>query len=197
MKKIIIFLGVPGSGKGTQAMRLVEKHGYTHISTGDLLRALAKDDHADPADKAALKAMQEGGLVADSLIYKLAFRAIEDSLKQGKGVLLDGAIRNVSQARAYHEFFAEHQLLDEVLVLEIHIDDALVMERLMARKNVSGETRADDDPEVMKQRIAKQGNASVAPILDYYEAFGILQTVDGSMTIDEVTEAIETVLEEN
>jgi adenylate kinase len=81
MKKIIIFLGAPGSGKGTQAKNIVKNYGYAHISTGESLRALAKSDNIKPEDKAALEAMKEGHLVPDWLIFRLAFEEIDECLK--------------------------------------------------------------------------------------------------------------------
>src|SRR3989338_3440124 len=123
MKKIIILLGVPGSGKGTQAKRLCERYGYAHISTGDLLRKLEQDPRADVEDKQKLTAMRAGKLVSDDLIYKLVFREIQTSMSQGKGVVLDGAIRSVEQAKTYQTFFVEQGWDDEVLAIEIALSD--------------------------------------------------------------------------
>ena len=103
MKRIIILMGVPGSGKGTQARKLVQKYNYGHISTGDLLRALDNDENADKQDKQKLADMKAGKLVADDLIYKLAFAEMDKYLDAGQGVILDGAIRNVEQAKKYQE----------------------------------------------------------------------------------------------
>ena len=96
-------MGVPGSGKGTQARKLVQKYNYGHISTGDLLRALDNDENADKQDKQKLADMKAGKLVADDLIYKLAFAEMDKYLDAGQGVILDGAIRNVEQAKKYQE----------------------------------------------------------------------------------------------
>ena len=112
MKKVIILLGIPGSGKGTQAKLLVQKYGYGHISTGDLLRALQADAKADAKDKQMLADMKAGKLVADELIYKLAFAEMEKYLNAGNGVVLDGAIRSVEQAKAYQQFFADKAVTD-------------------------------------------------------------------------------------
>ena len=93
MKKIIILMGVPGSGKGTQARILKQKFNYGHISTGDLLRALDADPNGDPEDKKMLADMKAGKLVSDSLIYKLAFQEIEkyfDGNLSGKTIALWG-----------------------------------------------------------------------------------------------------------
>lgn len=191
MKRIIILLGVPGSGKGTQAKKIAEKYGYAHISTGDLLRALEKDAQADAGDKQKLADMKTGKLVADDLIYKLAWRAIKQALGQGKGVVLDGAIRSVEQAKAYQKFFTEQGAANDVLVIEVHIDDATVMKRLQIRLETVGKQRVDDDPKIMQQRLAEQGNAALRPILDYYRHLGALQTVNGEPPIEEVEREIE------
>ncbi|MFA6485949.1 MAG: nucleoside monophosphate kinase [Candidatus Magasanikbacteria bacterium] len=213
MKKIIIFLGPPGSGKGTQAKKIAKKFDFGHISTGDLLRHLANDPHADPTDKQKLIEMKSGKLVSDDLIYKLAFREIEKYLSAGKGVVLDGAIRSVAQAKKYQEFFISKNLTDEVAV-EIALSDEEAFNRLTKRRVCAGcgeiipylpstrsltscpkcggelKVRKDDEPAVIKQRIVDQGNAALAPILKYYENLGMLKKVDGAAPIDEVEEKI-------
>jgi adenylate kinase len=193
MKKIIILLGVPGSGKGTQAKQISELYGYIHLSTGDLLRALDADPDADPADKAKLAEMKAGKLVSNDLIYKLAFKKIESALANGQGVVLDGAIRSVDQAEAYEAFFAEHDLSDNVIAIEIAIPDEEIMRRLEARV-ASGASRADDTPEVMQKRIAEQGNTVLQPIAHYYDKLGVLARVDGRKSIPEVRNDIEKIL---
>lgn len=190
MKKIIILMGVPGSGKGTQAMRLADRFDYAHISTGDLLRALDADSDADPVDKQKLADMKVGRLVSDNLIYRLAFREIEKNIESGKGVILDGAIRNVEQAKAYQNFFTDKNLADEVIVIEVAIDDETSLERLMYRRENAAEVRADDDPEIMKKRIREQGNDVIQPILEYYESLGLLTRIDGMSSSEGVEELI-------
>jgi len=215
MKKIIILIGAPGSGKGTQAKRLVDRYGYGHISTGDLLRALDKDENADPMDKKMLEGMKLGVLVSDELIYKLAFNEIEKYLSAGKGIVLDGAIRNVDQAKKYQDFFIEKGYGSDVIVIEISITDELSMKRALVRREYATkgklvpavassmdggtarveEVRRDDEPEVLKKRLAEQGNVALKPILDYYDDLGILVRQDGSKSIDEVDEDVINILE--
>ena len=197
MKKIIIFLGVPGSGKGTQAKKIADKYGYAHVSTGDLLRTLEHDRTADPADWQKLADMKAGKLVADELIYKLAFRAIEESLARGEGVVLDGAVRTVEQAKEFQRFFEEKKVASEVLAIEIHIADATVMKRLEIRLELQGKQRADDDPEVMRKRMKEQGNKALKPILDFYRSLGVLATIDGEPPIAAVEREITKVIEGN
>ncbi|MFA7314830.1 MAG: nucleoside monophosphate kinase [Candidatus Magasanikbacteria bacterium] len=214
MKKIIILMGVPGSGKGTQARKLVQRFGVAHISTGDLLRSLDSDPNADKEDKAKLAQMKAGKLVSDDLIYKLAFAEIKKNLDINKTVVLDGAIRTVEQAQKYEEFFVSLNLENEIIVIEIKLSDATSYNRLTKRKVCPacgfilpytkendlkidcpecGDkliVRKDDNPETIEKRIKEQGNVALAPILDFYREKGLLVTVDGEKNIDEVDEVV-------
>ena len=203
-------MGVPGSGKGTQARKLVQKFGFAHISTGDLLRALEADPKGDKEDKAKLSEMKAGKLVSDDLIYKLAFNEIKKNLDAGKSVILDGAIRTVTQAKKYEEFFASIGMEQEVVVIEIKLSDETSLNRLTKRKVCSacgfilpyskendlkvdcpecGEkliVRSDDNPETINKRIKEQGNVAIQPILEYYREKGELFSLDGEKDIEEV-----------
>ena len=211
-------MGVPGSGKGTQARKMAQKYNYGHISTGDLLRALDTDQNANPEDKQMLAEMKAGKLVADSLIYKLAFAEIKKYLNNNQGVILDGAIRNLEQAQEYQKFFTEQGWSGEVQVVEIKISDETTWNRLTKRKvcpscgfilpyspqnesitvcpECSGELiiRKDDDPEIIKKRITEQGNVVIQPILEYYQNLGLLVTINGEANIDQVDEEIDKIL---
>lgn len=199
MKHIILFMGIPGSGKGTQAHRLVEEFGYTHISTGDLLRALAKDEEADPADKAALAEMKSGGLVSDELVLKLTFTAIEKALAAGTGVVLDGSVRTIGQAKAFYDLLKERNLVDDAVVIEIALSDETAIERLTLRKEIGSQAggkvvfREDDQPEIIKKRIAEQGNTVVAPLTAFFEEKELLQRIDGALDVESVAQEIKTV----
>lgn len=212
-------MGVPGSGKGTQAKKIAKKYNYGHISTGDLLRTLNADQNGDPEDKKKLADMKAGRLVSDDLIYKLAFREMDRHLDVGKGVVLDGAIRNVDQAKKYQEYFVGKKLEKEVVVIEVALSDESSYNRLTKRKvcpvcgfilpyspenelktdcpecNAKLIIRADDNPETIKKRIVEQGNTAIKPILDYYDAMGLLVKVDGEPVIVEVEREIEEKLE--
>jgi adenylate kinase len=220
MKHIIVLLGIPGSGKGTEARLLKERYGYQHISTGDLLRALESDPHGDLADKAKLSDMKAGRLVDDSLIYKLAFAAISSALDAGSGVVLDGAIRSVDQAKAYDAFFASIGKEQDVAALVLELTDDLARKRLLRRKVCSacghimpytketedlfvcpecqGELviRKDDNEETIEKRLRDQGNTMLSPIVAYYQDRGILLTVDGSRAIDVVDVDVRALLEQ-
>ena len=134
MKRIIILMGVPGSGKGTQARKLVAKYNYGQISTGDLLRALEKDENADEQDKQKLADMKAGKLVSDDLIYKLVFVEMDKYLDDDQGIILDGAIRNLEQAKKYQEYFEGKGLVGEVVVIEVTLTDDTSFKRLTRRK---------------------------------------------------------------
>jgi len=221
MKKIIILMGVPGSGKGTQARKLATRYGYAHISTGDLLRALDADPNADPDDKKMLAdTMKTGKLVPNELTFKLAFKEIEKNLQAEKGVILDGAIRSVEQAEEYQKFFEKNDVQDEVIVIEIKLSDESSWNRLTKRKvcpscgfilpyspenelkttcpECGGEliVRKDDNPETIKQRIADQGNNAIGPILNYYKDKGALISLDGEKSIEDVDGEMVKILEQ-
>lgn len=161
-----------------------------------------------------------GHLAPDAIIYKLAFAEIEKYLSRGEGVVLDGAIRNVEQAKGFEKFFEDKGLDGEVAVIEISLNDHEVFNRLTKRRicSVCGEiipwlqtnrhlekcpkcggdlqVRPDDDVNVIKNRIKKQGEAAIKPIVDYYEQKGLLRKIDGLPSIDEVEIEVGKVLNE-
>lgn len=214
MKKIIILFGPPGSGKGTQAKLLAQKTGYAHISTGDLVRDLKSKSNLSADESKAVEIMQTGALVPSELIYRLAFSAIAESLKKIHGVILDGAVRSVEQAQRYQEFFVKNNWQNEVEAVSIELSDEDATERLSKRVVCSrcGEifintgirkcakcggavaARADDDPEAVRVRLKLQGNAVLAPILEFYKKLNILKTVDGRGTVAQVAAAINNLL---
>lgn len=192
MKQIIILLGVPGSGKGTQAEKIAEKHDYEHISTGDLFRDLDKDSISEEDFNEIKKYMDQGRVVPDKYVYKLAFPKIQEALEEKDGVVLDGAIRTLDQAKSYQKFFRSQNLQEEVLALEIRVPEEEAVERLKERGETSG--RDDDNEEIIKQRMKEQGQDALKPILNYYESLGVLETVDGDQPIEGVESSIEEVL---
>jgi len=129
-----MFFGPPGSGKGTQAKLLAASTGYRHISTGDLLRDLKTKSNLSNDEKIALSHMDRGELVPSYLIYKLAFAEIENALKNTPGVILDGAVRSLEQAREYEKFFEQNGWVVQVQALSINLTDEESFERLTKRR---------------------------------------------------------------
>ena len=219
MKKVIVLIGIPGSGKGTQAKRLAQNFGYGHISTGDLLRAFEKDPQLSTTDKNLLRDMKEGKLVTDALIYRLAFKAIDDYFSKGKGVVLDGAIRTSGQAQGYTDYFNSKGMDSEVVAVEIRLTDEEGVVRITNRKiceqcgfiipyipntdalstceKCGGKLirRSDDNPETILKRMKEQGNQAIAPICAYYQSHNQLRVVNGNKGIDEVEKEIITVVQ--
>lgn len=218
MKKIIIMMGPPGSGKGTQAKKIAAKYGYSHISTGDLLRSLATQPELNTSEKEAVEQMKAGNLVSDKLIYRLVFDRIEKEISAGRGVVLDGAIRNLEQAQGFQDFFEEKSYAKEVLVLQIALSDEEAFNRLTKRRvcmecgeiipwlastkdlkscpKCGGQLqiRQDDDPKIIEERIKKQGNAALDPIINFYKDLGVLVEVDGNQAIEDVEKDIAKIL---
>ena len=212
----IILLGPPGAGKGTQAARLVAGRGMVQLSTGDMLRAAVKA--GSPVGQKARAVMEAGELVSDAIVSAL----IGERLDQGDtaaGVIFDGYPRTAAQADALDILLSERgNALD--YVIELEVDEAALIERIVGRFtcaacgegyhdvfklpatagicDVCGSTefkrRPDDNAETVSTRMAEY-RAKTAPILPIYEARGLVRRVDGMADIDEVSRAIETVLE--
>lgn len=189
----LILLGPPGAGKGTQATRLVEKHGIVQLSTGDMLRAAVAN--ATPIGLKAKAVMESGGLVSDDIVIGI----IKDRIAEpdaAKGFILDGFPRTVAQAEALEKLLADQNLrLDAVIELEVD-QNALVgriVKRAEEAKAAGQPVRKDDDPEVFKTRLAAY-NRDTAAVTPFYEARGQLSRIDGMKPIGEVAGAIDKVL---
>ena len=189
----IVLLGAPGSGKGTQSQRLVERHGVPQVSTGDLLRAAVKA--GTPLGLKAKAVMDAGGLVSDDIVIGI----IKDRIKEAdasKGFILDGFPRTVAQAEALTKLLqAEKMQLDAVV--ELKVDEKALLARIenRAKETVAagGTVRADDNPESFKIRLDAY-REQTAPVSAYYASIGELKTVDGMAPIDQVTKALDGVL---
>ncbi|MDR3181591.1 MAG: adenylate kinase [Planctomycetaceae bacterium] len=180
----LVFVGPPGAGKGTQAEKIITKYKPVHLSTGDMLRAArdAKTEIGVQADKY----MSGGRLVPDGVIIGIiAERLKKDDCRQG--FLLDGFPRTIAQAEALDKMLSEAKTPLDV-VLELKVPD----EEL--RKRLSGRGRKDDTPAAVEERI-KGYHTITSPLLDYYGKKGLLKTIDGLGTVEDIFSRIEAVLD--
>ena len=189
----LILLGPPGSGKGTQAQRLVQRHGIIQLSTGEMLRnAVAAQT---PVGLRARDIMASGGLVPDDIVIGI----ISDRLDQpdaAKGFILDGFPRTVPQAEALDELLKKkHMKLDAVI--ELRVNESALLQRVETRaaetRARGEEVRIDDTPEVLTKRLASYRQLT-EPLIHYYSERRKLATVDGMMTIEHVTRDINRIL---
>ena len=134
--------------------------------------------------------MKRGKLVSNELIYKLAFAEISRYLAAGRGVILDGAVRTVAQAKKFQSFFQGLGLAPEIAVIDVRISDEVSLNRLLYRAQISQSSRADDRREVIKKRIKEQGNKAISPIVKYYEKKKLLRQVVGEKSIEAVYQDI-------
>jgi adenylate kinase len=189
----LILLGPPGAGKGTQAQRLVEKHGIVQLSTGDMLRAAVKA--GTPVGLRAKDIMDQGKLVPDEVVVGIiADRISEPDARNG--FILDGFPRTIPQAVALDGILKDKGLeLDAVI--ELKVDAKALLQRIdnrAAEAAARGEAlRADDNAETLRTRLEAYHDKT-APLVDYYGLEGILKTVDGMAAIAEVGKQIDLAL---
>jgi len=189
----LILLGPPGSGKGTQAQRLIHRYGIVQLSTGEMLRAAVAAQ--TPVGLKARDIMANGGLVPDDIVIGI----ISDRLDQGdaaKGFILDGFPRTVPQAEALDQLLRKkHLKLDAVI--ELRVNESALLARVENRASEARargeEVRVDDTPEVLTKRLASYRTLT-EPLIHYYSERRKLLTVDGMMAIEHVTHEIDRIL---
>ena len=187
MLNIVIF-GAPGSGKGTQSERIVEKYGINHISTGDVLRAEIKN--GTELGKTAKGYIDQGQLIPDELMIDI-LASVFDSFKDSKGVIFDGFPRTIAQAEALKKMLAERGQEVSVM-LDLEVPEEELMVRLIKRGKDSG--RADDNEETIKKRLHVY-HSQTAPLIDWYKNEKKYQHINGLGTMEgifaEICEAVD------
>ena len=187
MLNIVIF-GAPGSGKGTQSERIVEKYGINHISTGDVLRAEIKN--GTELGKTAKGYIDQGQLIPDELMIDI-LASVFDSFKDSKGVIFDGFPRTIAQAEALKKMLAERGQ-DVSVMVDLEVPEDELMVRLIKRGKDSG--RAHDNEETIKKRLHVY-HSQTAPLIDWYKNEKKYQHINGLGTMEgifaEICEAID------
>ncbi len=185
----LVLLGAPGSGKGTQAVRLMQALDVPHISTGDLLRAAVAAGTTLGVQAKAV--MERGELVSDDIVLgMLEERLHADDIVQG--FVLDGYPRNTAQAHSLDTLLARlGQPVDQAVLLDV--DTELLIERIAGRAKAEG--RSDDTPETVRNRL-RIFNEQTAPVIDFYANSGRLIRVDGVGEVEQITERVLSAVED-
>jgi adenylate kinase len=185
----LVLLGPPGSGKGTQAERLVEALHVPHLSSGHLLREAVAA--RTPLGRQAKPIIERGGLVPDRLVSDMIAERIQRKDAE-HGFILDGFPRTVAQAQMLEQALAKQgQELDAVLQIAV-TEEALigrVLRRAREAKERGEVERPDDDPEIFKQRMASY-RAETEPVIEHYRKLGKLRTVNGDLPVPAVTQQL-------
>ena len=179
VKTFVVLMGAPGAGKGTQAKLLQEQLSLPQVATGDLFRANLKQE--TELGKLAKTFMDRGDLVPDEVTIAM----VKDRLEQddcSNGAILDGFPRSPAQADALNDLLVEFSGTINVVPF-IHVDQEILIARLLKRAEIEG--RADDNEETIRTRM-RVYEESTAPLIEFYEAKGIVKRVDGQRSIEEV-----------
>ncbi|MDR0972975.1 MAG: adenylate kinase [Prevotellaceae bacterium] len=188
MLNIVIF-GAPGSGKGTQSERIIEKYGLHHISTGDVLRAEIKSNTA--LGRTAKEYIERGQLIPDTLMVEILADVL-DKLTESNGVIFDGFPRTIAQAEALKEMLDKRgQYI--TLMLDLDVPEEELMKRLIKRGQESG--RADDNEETIRKRLDVY-HTQTAPLKDWYKEEGKYAYIQGLGDLQRITDQIVSAIEE-
>lgn len=183
MFNLVIF-GAPGSGKGTQSQKLIDRYGLTHISTGDVLRGQIAE--GTELGKIADSFISKGQLIPDELMVNILASEVDRLTPQSSGFIFDGFPRTIPQAEALKKMLSERgEKVHSVIGLEVADDE--LMERLIKRGAESG--RSDDNPETISNRL-KVYHSTTSPLRDYYTVEGTYKSIHGSGLVDEIFERI-------
>ncbi len=180
----LILLGPPGAGKGTQAQRLVDKHGLVQLSTGDMLRAAAAA--GTPVGKRAKAIMDRGELVPDDVMIEIIAERIGRP-DTAKGFILDGFPRTIAQAEALDKLLEERGISIDAII-EIAVDEKMLHDRIEGRAKETGGVRGDDKSTARRLAVYRE---QTAPVAEHYRRMGLLRSVDGMGSVDEVAALID------
>jgi adenylate kinase len=191
MLNIIIF-GPPGSGKGTQSARIVEKYKLIHLSTGDLLREeMAKDS---PVGREARKYIDKGMLVPDEIIIRELYEKASEFL-DSPGLIFDGFPRTIVQAEMLDQMLESREIPVDI-VLSVNVEEEELFKRMMGRAEDSG--RSDDTAEIIRHRIEVYKQQTF-PLIEFYKKQGKIAAINGMAPVDvvfsRITKAVNTYLE--
>ncbi len=185
---LLVFIGPPGAGKGTQCKRLLDYLRVPHLSTGELLRRAFEQQ--SPLGIMADSYMKNGRLVPDPLVMSIVGERL-DSPDCRNGCLFDGFPRTIGQAESLDIYLRDRGTPLDV-VLELKVDEKVLIERMIQRAKI--EARPDDTPETIANRMQVY-KTSTMPLLNYYSQRGLLESVDGLGSTEEVFGRIKTIID--
>lgn len=183
MKNIVIF-GAPGSGKGTQSDKMIERYALEHISTGDVLRAEIKK--GSELGSLANSYIEKGNLIPDDLMVSILAKVYDGFGRNHKGVIFDGFPRTIPQAEALKKMLAERGDTLAAMI-ELGVPDEELVKRLVLRGQISG--RSDDNEATIKKRLEVY-HSQTQPLIAWYKAEGLHHHVEGMGTIDGIFEKV-------